>query len=129
MGRRGATILNWAIWIAIRGTIAFTLIYLVLPILTILPVSFTSSKLLVLPVPGWSTRWYEELLNNPIWLSGLKHSLIVGIASTVLATTAGTLAALGLARWNSRWKGVVLALVLSPMIIPIIIIAVGMFFF
>lgn len=129
MGRRQAIILSWAIWIGIRGTIALTAIYLVLPILTILPVSFTSSKLLVLPTPGWSTRWYEELVRNPVWLSGLKHSLIVGIASTILATTVGTLAALGLARWNSRWKGVVLALILSPMIIPIVIIAVGMFFF
>jgi putative spermidine/putrescine transport system permease protein len=129
VGRRRAIILDWTIWIGIRGMIGLTLIYLVLPILTILPISFTSSKLLVLPTPGWSMRWYEELLRNPIWLSGLKHSLIVGFAATFLATTAGTLAALGLARWNSPWKGVVLALVLSPMIIPIVIIAVGMFFF
>ena len=41
----------------------------------------------------------------------------------------GTLAALGLAQWRSRWKPLILAVVLSPMVVPVVITAVGLYFF
>ena len=61
-------------------------------------------------------------------MPSLKNSLIIGIASTVLAMVLGTLAALGLAR-GSTFKPLVLALLISPIVVPVVITAVGMYFF
>jgi putative spermidine/putrescine transport system permease protein len=91
--------------------------------------SFTSGNLLVFPLPGFSTRWYESLATGSAWIDATKNSLIIGLASTALAMLLGVLAATGLARANFALKPVVIGLILSPVLIPIVITAVGMYFF
>ena len=68
-------------------------------------------------------------INSPRWMTSLKNSMIIGIASTMLSMVLGTLAALGLAQWKSRFKPLVLAFVLSPVVVPGVITAVGLYFF
>jgi putative spermidine/putrescine transport system permease protein len=108
---------------------ALVMIFLVAPILAIMPLSFSSGPYLTYPLPGFSLRWYDEFLNSAKWTSAVKNSLIIGIASTALSMVLGTLAALGLAQWKSRFKPLVLALVLSPIVVPVVITAVGLYFF
>src|SRR4029079_5746820 len=64
----------------------------------------------------------------PFWLRSVWNSLIVGASATFLATLLGTLAALGI--WRARFpgQGVLLALLISPMVVPVIIVAVGVYF-
>ena len=104
-------------------------VFLVTPILVVFPLSFTSGTLLIFPLPGWSTRWYVDFFTNPAWVSALKNSLTLGIATTALATVLGTTAALGIVRLRRPWRGLVSAILLSPMIVPVIIVAVGTFFY
>lgn len=59
----------------------------------------------------------------------MKNSVIVAIASTILATVLGTVAALGLSSRYMPYKDVVMAILISPMIVPLIISAAAMFFF
>ena len=56
------------------------------------------------------------------------NSLLVGTSATLLATLLGTLAALGL--WRARFpgQGLLLALLISPMVVPVVIVAVGVYF-
>ena len=68
------------------------------PILVIFPLSFTSDTLMVFPLPGLSMRWYVDFFTNPVWLSALRNSLMLAVVTTLVATTLGTLAALGLVR-------------------------------
>ena len=63
------------------------------------------------------------------WMLGVRNSFIVGIASTLLATSLGTIAALGLSRPHMPFKALIMAILISPMIVPLIITAAGMFFF
>ncbi len=56
-------------------------------------------------------------------------SFVVALATTALATTLGTLAALGLSRARFPARASVMALLISPMIVPVIIASVGMFKF
>ena len=58
-----------------------------------------------------------------------KNSIIIGIASTIVATVLGTIAALGLSRPDMPFRRVIMALLISPMIVPLIITATGLFFF
>lgn len=111
----------------IVSTVVF--LFLVAPILAIMPLSFSSGSYLTYPLPGFSLRWYEEFVNSPKWMASLKNSMIIGIASTMLSMVLGTLAALGLAQWKSKFKPLVMAFVLSPVVVPAVITAVGLYFF
>ena len=111
----------------VAATLVF--VFLMAPILAIVPLSFSSSTYLTYPLPGLSMRWYEDLFTSDKWMLSLKNSFIIGIASTVLSMVLGTLAALGLSQWKSRWKPLVMAVVLSPMVVPVVITAVGVYFF
>ena len=107
---------------------ALVLVFLVAPILIIVPLSFSSGSFFYYPLPGFSVRWYRDFFTSTFWLPSIWNSLIVGVSATVLATLLGTLAALGL--WRARFplQGLVLALVVSPMVVPVIIVAVGVYF-
>jgi putative spermidine/putrescine transport system permease protein len=104
------------------------LVFLVAPILTIVPLSFSSGSFFYYPLPGFSLRWYEDFFSSSFWLPSLTNSLIIGISATVLATGLGTLAALGI--WRARFpaQALVLALLIAPMVVPVIIVAVGVYF-
>ncbi|MVT78478.1 ABC transporter permease subunit [Bradyrhizobium cajani] len=104
-------------------------VFLIAPILAIMPLSFSSGSYLTYPLPGFSLRWYDDFINSPRWMTALKNSMIIGVASTLLSMVLGTLAALGLAQWKSRFKPLVLAFVLSPVVVPGVITAVGLYFF
>ena len=111
-------------------------VFLLAPILVIVPLSFNAEPyftftegMLRLDPEAWSLRWYESIAEDEAWRRALVNSLIIGIAATVLATTLGTLAALGLTSPSMPGRALVTALLISPMITPIIIVAVGVFFF
>src|SRR5207237_9526253 len=93
------------------------LVFLVAPILIIVPLSFSSGSFLFYPLPGLSLRWYEDFFASAFWLSSLRNSLIVGISATVLATGVGTLAALGI--WGARFPALapVIAIVFSSLVV------------
>jgi putative spermidine/putrescine transport system permease protein len=72
--------------------------FLLLPIAAVIPLSFSSGSFLSYPLPGWSLRWYAEVLGGGKWLQALGNSLHVGVLATASRVLLGTLAALGLAR-------------------------------
>ena len=111
-------------------------VFLVAPIVVIVPLSFNAEPyftftegMLRLDPDAYSLRWYGSIIEDEAWSRALLNSLIIGTASTVLATTLGTLAALGLASPTMPGRTLVTAILISPMITPIIIVAVGVFFF
>jgi putative spermidine/putrescine transport system permease protein len=105
------------------------MIFMVGPILAIIPLSFSSGSFLSYPMPGWSLQWYVKIFQFVPWMSALKNSLIVGGASAFLATIIGTLAALGFARNNLIGQSYLFAIVISPMIVPMVVSGVAMYFF
>jgi len=78
---------------------------------------------------GYSLRWYVDVFTSASWLRSIGNSFVIGIASTLLATTLGTLAALGLSRSQLPFRGLIMGILISPMVVPLIISAAGMFFF
>lgn len=105
------------------------IVFLVAPILAIVPLSFNAGSFLTYPLDGLSLRWYEEVLTTERWLRALRNSLIIAVPATALALILGTLAAVGVAQARIRGKAIITGLVISPMIVPHIIIAVGLYFF
>jgi putative spermidine/putrescine transport system permease protein len=116
-------------WWALRLTCLGVLGFLLLPILVIIPLSFSESSFLVYPIPGWSMKWYANLFSSAEWGRAAKNSFIVAPAATVIATVLGTLAAVGLARTNFPFKGLLMSLLIAPMVVPIVVVAVSTYLF
>ena len=115
---------DYALWAVCLLVLAF----LILPILIIVPLSFSSGTFLTFPLPGLSLRWYEEFFTSAPWQLSLRNSLIVASATTALATFLGTLAALGLTRARLPGQSLLMGLIVSPMVVPLVIVAVGVYF-
>ncbi len=110
--------------------------FLIAPLLVIVPLSFNAEPyftftpgMLALEAEAFSLRWYADIVANDQWLHSIRNSFTIGIAATLLATTLGTLAALGLTSPAMPYRRAIMALLISPMIVPIIITATGMYFF
>jgi len=102
-------------------------LYLVLPILIVVPVALTDQRYLSLPQEGLSLRHFETVLASPEWLGSIWQSFTIAAAATVLSVVAGTLCAIGCWRISRRATEVVRVLMLLPLIIPSIVYAIGLY--
>jgi putative spermidine/putrescine transport system permease protein len=119
-----------------RFICACVFLFLITPILIIIPLSFNvepyftfTTGMLSFDPDAYSLRWYKDFINNTQWTHSVKNSFIIAIASTILATVLGTLAALGLSKPHMPYRTLVMGMLISPMIVPLIISAAGMYFF
>ncbi len=101
--------------------------FLVLPITVVVPVSLTDQRFLSLPREHLSLQYYVKLFTSAAWLSSIGQSFVIAVASTALAVTVGTLAAIGCWRVNSRATEAVRVLMLVPLIVPTIVYALGIY--
>jgi len=101
--------------------------FLVSPLLVIAPLSLTSGDLLVLPTPGWSLRWYADFFQSSRWLEATRNSVMVGIATSLIATPLGTLAAVGLDRLGGRTRRALSLLLSLPLLAPVVITALAIY--
>jgi putative spermidine/putrescine transport system permease protein len=121
---------------AFRVICALVFIFLITPILVIIPLSFNAQDfftytpgMLRLDPEAYSLKHYQDFFTNNEWQRSLKNSLIIAPIATVISVTLGTLAAIGLSQSHMPFKGSIMAILISPMIVPLIISATGMFFF
>lgn len=104
-----------------------TALYLVLPILIVVPVALTDQRFLSLPQDGISFRHFRTVLTSPEWLGSIWQSFTIAVASTVVSVVAGTLCAIGCWRISRRATELVRVLMLLPLIIPSIVYAIGLY--
>ena len=114
--------------LALALVTALILLFLVAPIVVVFPLSLSSGELLVLPTPGYSLRWYEDFFTSSRWLSATWNSFVVGIATMILATLLGTLAAFGIFLGRFPGKALLLAILSLPMVTPVLVTAIAMYF-
>lgn len=143
------------VWQYVYLTICtFIFVFLITPILVIMPLSFNvepyftfTEGMLNFDPSAYSLRWYKDIFyngmaapqategwwadmwNNAQWVRATRNSFFIAILATILATTLGTLAALGLSRPEMPFRRSITAMLISPMIVPLVIMATGMFFF
>lgn len=103
-------------------------VFLIAPMLVIIPLSFTRAQVMIWPPVGFSTQWYEIVLTSSAWRERLVASLEIAIASAALASLLGLMAALGLVRGRFPGKRFVSAVLMAPLIVPTVVVAIGMFF-
>ena len=119
-----------------RVICALIFIFLITPILVVLPLSFNAEdfftftpEMLRLDPEGYSLKHYRDFFSNNEWQRSFKNSLIIAPIATVISVSLGTLAAIGLSQSHVPFRRAIMAILISPMIVPLIISATGMFFF
>ncbi|GAA0276040.1 ABC transporter permease [Cryptosporangium japonicum] len=101
-------------------------LFLLLPLLVILPVAFSADSFLVFPPQEWSPRWFSAVLNDPAWRDALGLSARIAAGATVLATVAGTAAAFALRRLR-RGQRALRTVMLAPLVVPQLVLALGLY--
>ena len=110
--------------------------FLITPILVVMPLSFNAQdfftftpEMLAFDPEGYSLKHYRDFLTNNEWQRSFKNSFWIAIPATILSVSLGTLAAIGLSQSHVPGRRAIMAIMISPMIVPLIISAMGMFFF
>lgn len=112
-----------------QGAAWTVLLFLLLPMAVVLPVSLTDRRYLSLPQDGLSLQHYANLLHSADWQSSIGQSLLVATLSMAGATVLGTLCAIGCWQAGTRWARAVGALMLVPIVVPTIVYALGLYRF
>jgi putative spermidine/putrescine transport system permease protein len=107
---------------------AAVMLFLIVPTLIVIPMSFSASQYLEFPPRQWSLRWYQNYLDSPAWMQATATSFKAGFLTMLLATPLGTVAAYGLFVSRLRWAGFVSALLVTPIIVPVILVGIGVFY-
>ena len=103
------------------------LVFLMLPTVIVVPMSFSDSAYLEFPPKTWSVRWYSTYFASPQWLDATRTSLVVALATVALATPLGVAAAYGVNAAPPRLRAIVQGVIIAPLIVPSILVAVGVF--
>ncbi len=104
-------------------------LFLVFPVVIVIPLSFSGSEFLSFPPESWSLRWYVDFFTTARWLESAWLSIWIAGVAAIIATMLGTAAALGLARARFPGRALVTAFLLSPLVAPAIIVSIGVYFF
>lgn len=98
--------------------------YLYIPIIILIVNSFNSSRFGI-NWQGFTTKWYELLVNNDSLLQAAQHSLTMAIFSATFATIIGSLTAVALYRYRFRGKPFVSGMLFVVMMSPDIVMAIS----
>lgn len=102
--------------------------YLVVPSLVVMPISLSEAGELTLDKARLSLNLFRQFFGSEAWLAALWNSLQVATAASVLETLIGIPAAYAFARGRFHGRSTVQMLVISPMFVPVIVIALGLYF-
>jgi spermidine/putrescine transport system permease protein len=108
----------------LRGHAALVYVFLYLPILIVVIFSFNANRLATI-WSGFSMEWYEVALKDRTVQRALLNSFIIAIPNAILATTFGTMAALGLQRVSKRIRLGFDGLTYVSIIVPEVVIALS----
>lgn len=121
------TISHWRrLWLYVYGVLIG--LFLLAPIAIVIPISFSPGDFLEFPPSEYSLRWYRTFFSSAEWMSAATVSIKAAILTAVIATPLGVAAAYGLHVSASPVARLLRPVLILPLIIPVIIIAIGVFY-
>ena len=107
------------------SSLIFSVAFLALPLLFVLPLAFNTSSFLTYPLQGFTLDWVKQVFTQEQWINAFYNSVKVAVGAMVVAVLIGGLAAMGV-MLTGKWMQVVLSgLFISPLVLPSIVIAVA----
>ncbi len=111
-------------WLAAYAALVFAFLYL--PIVVLVVYSFNGEGVGGFPPGNWTLGWYRELFGDEAIWTSVGNSVLVALASVVVALAFGVPAALALDRAQFPGKALFRRLVLLPLILPGIITGISL---
>ncbi|MGH8058298.1 MAG: ABC transporter permease [Candidatus Entotheonellia bacterium] len=112
--------------LALNALVVYTFLYV--PIAVLILFSFSASRYASV-WGGFSLTWYAKLFQNEDIAQALINSVLIAVATALLATVLGTLAAIGLARYVDRRAARYEAALMLPILIPDIVQGISLLLF
>jgi len=100
-------------------------LFLYLPIIVLIANSFNDNKFGI-KWGGFTTKWYDALINNDSLMQAAWHSINVAVFSATAATIIGSLTAVALFRYQFRGKNMVNGMLFVVMMSPDIVMAISL---
>jgi putative spermidine/putrescine transport system permease protein len=107
---------------------ALVAVFLLLPLLAVVPVSLTPTRMLAMPSGELSLRHYRSLIEDPRWIDAILLSIRIGIVSSTLSTVLALTFGLGVWMFQPRFTALLVGFVLLPMVVPPVVSAVTLYF-
>lgn len=105
--------------------IAFTLLFLYIPIITMMVFSFNEKRSLSV-WGGFSLKWYVKLFEGRQMMETVTNTLVIAVLATLISVVIGTITAIGLSRSRKVIRNIVLNISDLPMLNPDIVTAIGL---
>jgi putative spermidine/putrescine transport system permease protein/spermidine/putrescine transport system permease protein len=103
----------------------FILLYIAIPILVTLAMSFNDASMIRFPITQWSLKWYQDFLGSPQWVDALENSLVIAVGTTILSTVSGVLAAWVFERYTFPGKNALYIGIMMPLFMPGVVLGLG----
>mgnify|MGYP000531358859 FL=1 len=105
--------------------LVLVMLFLYAPIFVLIVFSFNQSKSSSV-FTGFTLDWYKRLFNNRLIISSLVNTIIIAVAASIISTTLGTLAAIGINSMRKVPRAVVMNVTNMPIINPEIVTGVSL---
>ncbi|SDR46409.1 putative spermidine/putrescine transport system permease protein [Rhizobiales bacterium GAS113] len=109
----------------IAPALVVLVVFLVVPYLNIILMSFRPPGDGTPYGPGWTTANYRKFFSDSFYLFQIANTLWIGVVTTLVCLIAGFPVAWQLARGSSRLRGLYYGIVLAPLLIGIVIRSYG----
>ena len=116
----------------VSGLFVYTILvfaFLFAPIALVVLFSFNKTAALTFPFHGFSLRWYRAVLNSPLYRDAIVASLRVAVITVVVVVVVGTLAGIGVTRYDFRGRGIVRLFLLFPGALPGLFVGIALLSF
>lgn len=110
------------------GAAIAVLLFLVLPLLVVIPLAFSNAAYLSFPPPSYSLRWFERFFTNRQWVESTLFSLQMAGGAALVSLAIGMPAAFAIVRRPGFWRLPTYLLLISPLVVPQVVVAVALYF-
>jgi putative spermidine/putrescine transport system permease protein len=117
---------GWLSKVALRLWVVAVLLFLFLPIATVMLYAFNKSNVQSWPIPGLSTKWFPVAWHDSQVRSSLWLSVKAGLYATAIAVVLGSAAAFGIHRFRFFGRDAVSLLFVLPLALPGIITGIAL---
>ena len=116
-------------WQLIRGYAVLVYLFMFLPVMVVVLLSFNASQFGSFPMTGFSFRWFVALWENEAILRAFRTSIVLGLLTSAISTTVGVLASLALVRYRVPGANMISTILIAPILVPEVVLAVALLLF
>jgi putative spermidine/putrescine transport system permease protein len=104
-------------------------VFLVVPMVIIVPMSFSKAISFEFPPPAYWTGYYAQYFSSRSWLDATANSFIIAFGTMVFTLFVALPAAFGFVRYRFLGKSALNLVMMVPIIVPAVVSALGYYSF